>query len=645
MNTSGDQRTKTGTYNGRRWILLLVLTGIAGGWLYAEEAIDPEMRDVHDPTMIRAGSYYYVYSTGGPIQMRRSSDLCNWQYLGRVLPAIPQWVKDKIRDGSEVVTDLWAPDIIYHNGKYYLNYSASLWGRNISTIALLSNTTLNPSNPNYQWIDEGEIISSADDPAGNYNTIDGTFVRDAGGNMWLSFGSYWSGIKLTPLNNTTLKPTTTPPTLYSIASRPSTSIEASYITYHNGYYYLFVNFDQCCDGVNSTYKIMVGRSSTITGPYLDKNGVSMLSGGGTLFVTGTSRWKGPGHATITTVDGQDYFSFHTYDALYNGVPTLRVHYLSWDQDLWPVLGYPVLQSPPAGTIAHWNFEDGTPGAPMNQTGTTQQVGTVDVSGNGFDMFAWDQTYGPSFSLEGQTPSGSGLSARCSGGQDGYTVESYINNWTPTDWTIEVAVKLDTLSGWQTFIGRDGSSHGEVEADFYFQKDNIDNTFRLSIETVGGQRYVVDSNFVVVPGQWYYLAAVSDGSVLKIYADKLDGSGSQVVGTLNLNPNNDNALAAKSYVWTFGRGWFNGAFVDQITGNLDDIRFTDRALSPSEFLHYQCGAWGYLQHDLNTDCTVNLEDFAPFASVWTGSLESFIPFAEEWLATTLPYADGAIHVGP
>jgi hypothetical protein len=113
----------------------------------------------------------------------------------------------------------------------------------------------------------------------------------------------------------------------------------------------------------------------------------------------------------------------------------------------------------------------------------------------------------------------------------------------------------------------------------------------------------------------------------------------------LNPNNDNALAAKSNVWTFGRGWFNGAFVDQITGNLDDIRFTDRALSPSEFLHYQCGAWGYLQHDLNTDCTVNLEDFAPFASVWTGSLESFIPFAEEWLATTLPYADGAIHVGP
>jgi hypothetical protein len=82
---------------------------------------------------------------------------------------------------------------------------------------------------------------------------------------------------------------------------------------------------------------------------------------------------------------------------------LRVHYLSWDQDLWPVLGYPVLQSPPAGTIAHWNFEDGTPGAPMNATGKIQQVGTADVSGNGFDMFAGTKHTGHLFHWKARPP--------------------------------------------------------------------------------------------------------------------------------------------------------------------------------------------------------------------------------------------------
>lgn len=629
-------------------IPFLLVAAFAGSLYADEEIVDAQMRNVHDPTMIYSEGYFYVYSTGNRLDIRRSSDLYDWDYVGSVFSEIPAWIQAKISG----VSNLWAPDITYHNGKYYLCYSASTFGSQTSLIALLSNTTLDPAGPDYQWVDEGEIIDS---PPGSgsydYNAIDGTLVRDHIGNMWLVFGSFWDGIMLTPLDNTTLKPTTSPPTIYHMAHRTTSSaMEAAYITYRNGYYYLFVNFDFCCQGSDSTYKIMVGRSTDITGPYYDKDGDPMLSGGGTLFIDGGTRWRGPGHATITTVGEQEYFSYHAYDALADGNPTLRINLLTWDQDLWPVFGAPVIPNPPdppAGpTIAHWNFEDGTAGAKMNDTGLTGQVGTADLSGNGFDMYAWDELAGPSFSAEGQTPSGTGLSARFDGGQDGYTTGSWINTWSPAEWTMELAVKLDTLSGWQTMIGRDGSSQAEAESDFYFQKNDLNDRFRLNFDTVGSQRYILDANFTVVTGQWYYLAAVCDANNLTMYADKLDGNGSRVVGTLALDPANNNALAAGGLGdnWTLGRGWFNGGFVDHISGNLDDIRFSNQALEPSEFLHYQCGAWGYLNSDLDFNCRVDYSDFALFAADWDGTLLSLEQFAVEWLQTTQPYMDGAIH-GP
>lgn len=615
------------------------------------EDIDPDTRNVHDPTMIYTGEYAYVYSTGitGILEMRRSSDLLNWQHFGNVIPDIPAWVQSEISG----VSNLWAPDITWHNGKYYLCYSASTFGSPTSLIALLSNETLNPSDPDYEWVDEGKIIDSPPVSGSlDYNAIDGTFVRDENGDMWLVFGSYWDGIMLTPLNNTTLKPTTSPPTIYHIAHRmASPAMEAAYITYRNGYYYLFVNFDTCCDGVNSTYKIMVGRSADITGPYVDKNGYSMMIGGGTLFVVSDGRWIGPGHAAITGIQGQEYFSFHSYDAEANGNPTLRIHELSWDQNAWPVLGDPVADSPPdpptppqGPVVAHWNFEDGTPGAVMNESGLNGQVGTADLSPNGFNLYAWDETLGPAFSAEGQTPGGFGLSARFDGGQDGYTTDASLNTWSPAEWTIELAVKLDTLFGWQTMIGRNGSSQGEAAADFYFQKNDEDDRFRVNFDTVGGRRYYLDADFTVQTDHWYYLAAVCDGGTLTLYADKLDTNGSQVVGTLTLETDNDNALAAGSlgFHWLIGRGWYDGYPADWIQGNLDHIRFTNRALNPTEFLNAQCGAWGYLQGDLNFNCRVDMPDFAVIAADWDGTLSVLEQVALQWLETTRPFADGAVH---
>lgn len=611
-------------------------------FLRAQEIVDSEAFWTHDPSMIRCGDYFYVYSTGDTLEMRRSRNLHNWEYLGSVLDAIPDWVQEKIQDSDDnTVSNLWAPDIFYHNDKYYMNYSASLWGQNISTIALLSNVTLDPDDPLYEWVDEGEIISSADDTSVSYNTIDGAFVHDQSGQPWMAFGSFWSGVKLIRLDASTLTPADT--TIYSLAWNPYTTyypIEAAYIVYRNGYYYLFVNHDICCSGVDSTYKIMVGRSAAITGPYYDQDGINMMVGGGTLFAGSGDRWIGPGHASVVTVDDQDFVAFHAYDALNDGAHALRVHELEWDEEGWPVLGDSVVPDG-EGVIGHWDFEDGTAETLMNDTGVTGQVGTVDLSGNDYHMYAWNEITGASFSADGVTPSGVGLSGRFDGLEDAYTPDAFINSWTPSAWTIELAVKLDTLDDWQTMIGRDGSSSGTIKSDFYFQKEDDNDHFRIDFYTVGGERYILDADFTVEVDQWYYLAAVSDGETLTLYADTLDGSGSQVVGTLALDTENDNSLATPEKAWTFGRGWHNNNQVDQISGNLDDVRFTGRALQPQEFLHYQCGAWGYLESDLNSDCDVDLDDFALFAADWVDDFSSLQLLAQQWLESTQPYTDGAV----
>lgn len=124
----------------------------------------------------------------------------------------------------------------------------------------------------------------------------------------------------------------------------------------------------------------------------------------------------------------------------------------------------------AATVAWWNFDQGTPGASFAGGGSGGVPAVPDLSGNGHWMYAWDDYWGPEYSLWCETPSGVGLSSRHSGHDDGYTVTG-INSWTPLRWTIEASVKLGDLSGWKTFIGRDGSTgiSGDLEAALYFQK--------------------------------------------------------------------------------------------------------------------------------------------------------------------------------
>jgi hypothetical protein len=233
----------------------------------------------------------------------------------------------------------------------------------------------------------------------------------------------------------------------------------------------------------------------------------------------------------------------------------------------------------AETMAFWSYDLGTAGTPFSD------LPVVDETGNGNTMLGYDSYWGASYSVT--TVTGSGLGARHDGNhQDSYVTGSPLNSWSSTAWTIEIACKLDSLANWNTIIGRDGTAFtSHPKSDFYFQENGIDNRFRVDFTSVDGANYVLDSDFIAEADHWYGFAIVSDGLNLTMYCDKLDGNGYQSAGTLPLSatPANNAMSAAGGSNWTFGRGWYNGNHADRIAGNLDNIRFSDTALTPDQFL--------------------------------------------------------------
>ena len=282
----------------------------------------------HDPVIIKAEGKYYRFITGPGIPIGCSPDLISWTECGRVFNQLPVSVYKSVPK----VQELWAPDIAFFNGKFHLYYAASSIGSNHSAIALATNTTLDSLNKNYKWVDEGIVIESREN--NTYNAIDPNFVLDQEGKAWLTFGSFWTGIKLIELDATSGKPIPDYK-LHALAQRNSTAIEAPFIVYKDGYYYLFVSFDQCCKGVDSTYNIRVGRSKTITGPYADHEGKAMLDGGGTLLLEGKKEWRGPGHNALLIEGDKYWLVYHAYDVKSNGVPLLHIEELSWEDMGWP----------------------------------------------------------------------------------------------------------------------------------------------------------------------------------------------------------------------------------------------------------------------------------------------------------------------
>jgi len=301
---------------------------------------------VHDPTMAREGGTYYLFSTGDPagaigngnIQIRTSANLRTWTYAGTVFADKPAWITSALGD----IPNLWAPDISYFGGLWHLYYAGSSFGSNNSVIGLATTPTLDPRSPKYHWTDDGLVFRTTS--SDTFNAIDPSLVTAADGGKWLALGSFWSGIKLIRLDAATGKPAASP-TVYALAAKPSPDAEeGAGITYHDGYYYLFVSVDNCCRGISSTYHIQVGRSTSITGPYLDAAGTDMMNGGG-MEVQGTDAGMiGPGGEFVFASGGSRYLVYHYYDAFDNGDAWVQVRPLTW-VDGWPVTGQTLVPVP------------------------------------------------------------------------------------------------------------------------------------------------------------------------------------------------------------------------------------------------------------------------------------------------------------
>lgn len=319
------------------------------GYILGQEM--PTKISVHDPVIIKQDSTYYIFCTGNGISVFSSTDMKNWKKEKPVFGKAPEWAVAAI---PSFKGHIWAPDISYYNGLYYLYYSVSAFGKNTSCIGVATNKTLNPENPSFQWLDHGKVIQSYPGIT-NWNAIDPNLITDKRGNPYLAFGSFWDGLKLAKLTKDRLHIDGDTINLPTIASRkkdptsenpPSVdnnpvdaggnAIEGPFIFKKDKYYYLFASIDYCCKGENSTYKMITGRADNVKGPYLDKNGVDLAKGGGDILLQGDKNWHGVGHNAVATFDGVDYVVFHAYDANDKGRPKLRIEKLDWENG-WPML--------------------------------------------------------------------------------------------------------------------------------------------------------------------------------------------------------------------------------------------------------------------------------------------------------------------
>ncbi|HEY1128073.1 MAG TPA: arabinan endo-1,5-alpha-L-arabinosidase [Roseateles sp.] len=301
----------------------LLLTFLLACWLCtAARAVEPETDPgAHDPTLLIQADRWFVFTTGKGLQRLESSDAGKtWRRLAPVFSEAPAWWADAVPDHKGV--DVWAPKLFEHRGRVWVLYSISTFGKNRSAIGLASS-----DRPDGDWRDEGLVVQSR--PEDDFNAIDPDLFVETDGRLWLSYGSFWGGLRLTELDAKTLRPIGQT----RFIARRKGGIEAPTIVRHGDWVYLFASYDLCCKGAQSTYNIRVGRARSAEGPYLDRDGKDLMDAGATPLLGGGMRWKGPGHQDVVG----DWLVHHAYDTQRGGKPHLRIKRLSWSADGWPVI--------------------------------------------------------------------------------------------------------------------------------------------------------------------------------------------------------------------------------------------------------------------------------------------------------------------
>ena len=312
---------------------------------YRQQPFQTDTVMTHDPVMAFEDGTYYLLSTGHGVQWATSKDRKTWTVQPTpFIKDIPQWTQDSVPGFK---THVWAPDIIRKDGLWWLAYSCSTFGKNTSAIGLMASERF--SGP---WRDCGPIVCSKGG-RDEWNAIDPCFIVDDGGTPWLTWGSFWDGIQLARLDHTmhlaskpvtiarrvalrdTLKAEPNPTSKYAGRN----AIEAPFIIRHGGYYYLLVSWDYCCRGAKSTYRVAVGRSKNVGGPYLDRKGKDMRQGGGTILIEGDKQeFEAMGHcAAYHFGEGDDLFICHGYSTKMKGAALLVQRRITWTADGWPEL--------------------------------------------------------------------------------------------------------------------------------------------------------------------------------------------------------------------------------------------------------------------------------------------------------------------
>ncbi|KAH6623739.1 glycosyl hydrolase [Chaetomium tenue] len=309
---------------------ILALTTATASLLHPRQNINPGRVTgdtfIHDPTILKtpSGTYLAAY-TGDNIQLKTSTDRTQWTNAGAAFPSGAPWTTP-YTNGDR---NLWAPDLSFHNNQYYLYYSASSFGSSRSAIFLATS----PTGAAGSWTDRGLVIEST--ASSGWNAIDPNLVVDAEGRWWLALGSFWSGIKMVRLDPSTGKRADAGEPL-GIAARPDAegAVEAPVVVRRGDWYYLWVSFDRCCQGAASTYRIMVGRSAAVTGPYVDREGRQMMQGGGTQVMSSHGSVHGPGHNAIFEDADGDVLVYHYYNDA--GTAQIGINLVRYENG-WPVV--------------------------------------------------------------------------------------------------------------------------------------------------------------------------------------------------------------------------------------------------------------------------------------------------------------------
>lgn len=314
------------------------LSSVSGALIY---------NDVHDPSpLVRLGGFLYSFASAtewASIALTTNE----YQFLG----------DDIYSDGQPLWYDgeaLWAPHAYeYQPGRYRIYHSAVI--DEDAGVSRIGFAEAFMDSDAFRFEAQNDFVIESLNTSEPF-AIDPAVFKDKTGQDWLVYGSHGAGIWVVALDQETGLLALTPenktwnPTdsrFTNIANYngelDENNVEAAYVFNHpeNEYYYLFVNWDTCCNGISSTYNIRVGRSTVPTGPFYDMEGNNMATGGGSLFIDASGevlnndRFVGPGHAGIYThEDGTFYLTHHFYDANRSGSPALAIWNLEWENN-WP----------------------------------------------------------------------------------------------------------------------------------------------------------------------------------------------------------------------------------------------------------------------------------------------------------------------